>query len=276
MTDRLDKPASANKFDLLNRITISDLKAEDKVLAIELVLRLNTTTGQLNPSVERLAKARGIKHAKNFKGADAYLPGLVTKQKVGRKNHYTLNVQEIMNLAEGEVNLSHYTPAPNTPATEGVSTNTPAPADNTPSTAGVNNPSTAGVYSPSKEGSNSSRDSSEDSSSNNGGVTHVQRDNQGQPLVETKSPLVIPVEVVIEEIGISPLVDVVDAPASPTPGKTARKPAGPRKKSSGTSLVQRNKAITEKNKVRRVQTPYESPLAMERRLIQEELRREYQ
>ncbi|MEU4042576.1 hypothetical protein ACK389_05520 [Streptomyces antibioticus] len=225
MTDRLDKPANtagANKFDLINVITISSLRPEDKVLLIELVMRWNKDTGQLNPSVERLAKARGIKHAKNFKGADAYLPGLVTKQKVGRKNHYVLNVPGIINLAEGKVNLSHYTSAPNTPAMEGVSTSTPAPADNTPSTAGVNNPSTAGVYTPSMEGSNNSRDSSVDSSSNNGGVTHVQKDNQGSPLVETKSPLVIPGEVVIEEIGISPLVDVVDAPASPAPGETKK------------------------------------------------------
>ncbi|MEU8869315.1 hypothetical protein [Streptomyces umbrinus] len=229
MTDRLDKPAnatSANKFDLINTITISELRPEDKVLLIELVMRWDKETGQLNPSVERLAKARGIKHAKNFKGADAYLPGLVTKQKVGRKNHYTLNVPGIINLAAGKVNLSHYTPAPNTPATEGVSTNTPAPADNTPSTAGVKNPSPAGVYSPSKEGSNSSRDSSVDSSSNNGVVTTVQKEDQGEALAETKSPLadplVIPGELdkEVEEIDISPLVDVVDANASPSPGVT--------------------------------------------------------
>ncbi len=59
MTDRLDKPANtagANKFDLINVITISSLRPEDKVLLIELVMRWNKDTGQLNPSVERLAK----------------------------------------------------------------------------------------------------------------------------------------------------------------------------------------------------------------------------
>ncbi|AVV42368.1 hypothetical protein C6376_13970 [Streptomyces sp. P3] len=77
-------------------------------------------------------------------------------------------------------------------------------------------------------------------------VTKCLEDNQRSPLVETKSPLVIPGEVPMEEIGISPLVDdsrVSDAPVSPS-GETkksrasfvVKKSAAPSKK-TGTSHV---------------------------------------
>lgn len=144
-----------NKFELMNKVTISTLAPGDKVLLIELLLRWNTATGQLNPSVERLCKARGIKHEKNFKGVETYLNGLVTKEKRGRKNYYQLNIEAIACLEELQVTIKH-TPALegvsrteggddiNTPAVEGVYTpalegaNTPAAADNTPAVEGAN------------------------------------------------------------------------------------------------------------------------------------------
>lgn len=125
-----------NKFKLINAVTISNLNGLDKPLMIELIMR-SDDKGVCWPSVERLCKARGIKHEKNFKGADVYLPGLVTKTKRGRKNIYQLNVNAILALGSNEVTIKH------TPATEGVFTpatadNTPALADNTPAAEGAN------------------------------------------------------------------------------------------------------------------------------------------
>ena len=108
-----------NKFDLLNVVTVSDLGASDKALLTELILRADEN-GYSWPSVERLCMARGIKYEKNFKGADYYLPGLVTKAKRGRRMTYTINDEAIMALGKSEVLLKH------TPAQAGVSSDTPA------------------------------------------------------------------------------------------------------------------------------------------------------
>lgn len=128
-----------NKFELINVVTLSDLKQENKPLLTELIMR-SDDEGLSWPSVERLCKARGIKHEKNFKGADVYLPGLVTKVKRGRKNNYVLNVPAILALDRHHVVIKHT----DTPAVEGVNTpavadNTPALADNTPAAEGANN-----------------------------------------------------------------------------------------------------------------------------------------
>lgn len=125
-----------NKFDAINKVLTSDLQAQDKCLLIELIVRADEDWVSW-PSVERLCKVRGIKHEKNFKGADFYLPGLVTKTKRGRKNTYTLNIKGIEELRDASIAIKH------TPALEGVYTpaapdNTPAQADNTPSAAGAN------------------------------------------------------------------------------------------------------------------------------------------
>lgn len=140
-----------NKFDAINKVLVSDLQAQDKCLLIELIMR-SDDDGFSWPSVERLCKARGIKHEKNFKGADTYLPGIVTKVKKGRKNTYTLNPAAIDALAAKEVTIKH-TPALDTPAAEGV--NTPAAPDNTPARA---------ENTPAVEGANSSKNNTKDSS----------------------------------------------------------------------------------------------------------------
>jgi hypothetical protein len=124
-----------NKFDLINTILRSRLNADDKNLLIELVLRTDYAKhGNWDcwPSVERLAQVRGIKHEKNFKGADVYLPGLVTKRKAGRMNVYTIDVQAISQLPQFEVTIKH------TPA---VADETPATAENTPAVEGANSTS---------------------------------------------------------------------------------------------------------------------------------------
>jgi len=64
-----------NKFVLMNRVLTSILKPEDKVLLVELILR-SDDTGECYPSVERLCQVRGIRHEKNFRGAEVYLTGL--------------------------------------------------------------------------------------------------------------------------------------------------------------------------------------------------------
>lgn len=138
-----------NKFDMMNVVQVSTLAAQDKSLLTELILR-SDESGESFPSVQRLCMARGMKHEKNFKGADVYLEGLVTKVKRGRKNYYRLNETAILALESAQVVIKH-TPsrADNTPATED---NTPALADNTPDDEGANS------------SMNTSRDSSEDSS----------------------------------------------------------------------------------------------------------------
>lgn len=135
-----------NKFDALNIVTISDLAAQDKALLTELILRSDENWYSW-PSVQRLCMARGIKHEKNFKGADVYLPGIVTKVKRGRRMTYTLDIKAIRALDKAEVTIKHTTPLADTPALEGV--NTPAVADNTPA----------------QEGANTSKNTTEDSSS---------------------------------------------------------------------------------------------------------------
>lgn len=192
-----------NKFDLMNKVTISGLAPGDKVLLIELILRWNTETGQLNPSVERLCKARGIKHEKNFKGVETYLDGLVTKEKRGRKNYYQLNIEAIACLEELQVTIKH-TPAlegasvqkvetqVDTPADEGVyypaaeGVNTPAGADNTPAAEGAN----SSIYTSRDSSSNTSLTAGADAPSLNS------RDNetQGEDVVVTKNVAVSSVD----------------------------------------------------------------------------------
>jgi len=151
-----------NKFELMNTVLVSDLASGDKALLCELILR-SDSEGKSWPSVERLCKVRGIKHEKNFKGAEVYLPGLVTKVKVGRKNHYFLNTPAIEGLSEMTVTIKH------TPALEGVSPTddinapaqegayTPAAADNTPARAD-NTPAVEGANSTSNNTENNTRD----------------------------------------------------------------------------------------------------------------------
>jgi hypothetical protein len=139
-----------NKFDLINRVLVGTLKADDKNLLIELIGRTHYDKhGNWDcwPSVQRLCQVRGIKHEKNFEGADFYLPGLVQKRKAGRKNVYTIDVEAIMQLPAFDVTIKH------TPAAEGL--NTPAIAADTPSV--VEN-------TPSVEGANSTSDTTRDSS----------------------------------------------------------------------------------------------------------------
>lgn len=124
-----------NKFDLINKVLMSDLQAENKCLLIELIVRADDQWVSW-PSVERLCKVRGIKHEKNFKGADHYLPGLVTKTKKGRKNVYTINTPAVAGLSDAVVVIRHTPPLNNTPAVEG--SYTPAVADNTPAVEGAN------------------------------------------------------------------------------------------------------------------------------------------
>jgi len=143
-----------NKFELINTVLQSTLNAEDKTLLIELIMRADDE-GKCWPSVERLCKARGMKHEKNFKGADFYLPGLVTKTKNGRKNTYYLNVDAIEELSKAEVAIKH------TPSVAGV--NTPSTADDTPSVAD-NTPSVAGANSTSNNTKNNTEDNSRDES----------------------------------------------------------------------------------------------------------------
>ncbi|MGA5053115.1 hypothetical protein ACPCAK_19215 [Streptomyces cellulosae] len=141
-----------NKFDLINTVLTSNLKADDKCLLIELIVR-SDENWESYPGVKRLCKVRGIKHQKNFKGVQVYLPDYVSVTKRGRKNFYVLDVEAIAALEEPELIVKE------TPSTAGV--NSPATADNTPSVAD-NSPSAAGANTT----NNTSLDSSPDSSKN--------------------------------------------------------------------------------------------------------------
>ncbi|WP_125528133.1 helix-turn-helix domain-containing protein [Streptomyces sp. WAC 05379] len=109
------------------------------------------------------------------------------------------------------------------------------------------------------------------------GVTEcLPEDNQEQPLAET---IRVPSGELDKEVRVSSdesLVDVVDAFASPTPVPGEAMGSDLFRTRYLKKVEQRSKAIADKNKVRRVQTRYESPLAMERQAIHEELRREFQ
>jgi hypothetical protein len=134
-----------NKFELINRVLMSTLAAGNKALLIELIMRADDQ-GYSWPSVQRLCMARGIKHEKNFKGADWYLAGLVTKTKKGRKMTYTLNIKGIEALEPAQVEVKHTPPLNQVskhPAPEGeydpaLAENTPASADNAPELEGAN------------------------------------------------------------------------------------------------------------------------------------------
>lgn len=134
------------KLELMNKVLTSTLNADDKALLSELLLRADDQL-ECFPSVERLCQVRGMKHEKNFKGVEHYLPGLVTKQKRGRRNFYTLNGKAIAALPQFKVSIKH------TPALGGV--NTPAVADDTPAVA---------ENSPAVEGANSTKNNTKDSS----------------------------------------------------------------------------------------------------------------
>lgn len=129
-----------NKFDLINKVLTSTLKADDKNLLIELIVRTDYERhGNWDcwPSVQRLAQVRGMRNERHFKGVDVYLPGLASKRKAGRKNVYTIAPAAIMALPTFEVTVKH------TPAVAGVNTpavevDTPAVAANTPVVAGAN------------------------------------------------------------------------------------------------------------------------------------------
>lgn len=124
-----------NKFELMNKVMTSDLKKEQKLLLIEVILRMDEGK-EAFPGVKRLCQVLGIKHSKNFKGVESYLPpGFITVTKKGRKNFYTLNTPAVEGLSEASVIVKE-TPNPNTPAVEG--SNTPAVAENTPAVEGAN------------------------------------------------------------------------------------------------------------------------------------------
>ena len=98
-----------NKFELMNVVTVSTLSPENKNLLMELILR-SDLEGVSFPSVQRLCQARSMKHEKNFKGVESYLPGLVTKQKKGRRNWYYLNESAILALGDQKVVIKHTAP----------------------------------------------------------------------------------------------------------------------------------------------------------------------
>lgn len=113
------KKQMEGKLKLVHTVLESRLRAEDKTLLTKSLL-LGDADGLAWPSVERLCRARGMKHEKNFKGADVYLDGLVTTYKVGRKNHYRLDLKAISELEPLDVIIRH-TPDPfKTPAEEGL------------------------------------------------------------------------------------------------------------------------------------------------------------
>ena len=164
-----------NKFELLSKVAVSQLAAEDKMLLTELIIRADDK-GECFPSVQRLCQVRGIRHEKNFKGVDTYLPGLVTTERRGRKNYYILNTPAIEGLLPLEVDIKH-TPAVegvlaevDTPASEGVlELDTPALEDNTPAVEGVNTPAVAD-NTPAQEGANSTLDNTYESTKDSTGA----------------------------------------------------------------------------------------------------------
>jgi hypothetical protein len=93
-----------------------------------------------------------MKHEKNFEGVEAYLPGLVSVTKRGRRgNHYVLNVPAIKALPQQAVKLKH-TPPPGSPLAgevPAVAALVPALPDNLPADADRD---------PAAEGANSTRD----------------------------------------------------------------------------------------------------------------------
>lgn len=140
----MSKNALFNKFDLLHKVLNSNLSVANKPLLISLILLADDDSGVAWPSVERLCRARGIQHEKNFRGVENYLPGLVTVTRRGRGgNHYRLNIAAIESLTPQDVHLKHTVwPIP------AVAPNDPAPADTVPAHA---------AELPSHEGANSTR-----------------------------------------------------------------------------------------------------------------------
>lgn len=128
-----------NKFDLINKVLVSDLDVKEKPLLVELIMRADDEW-KCWPSIERLCKARGIKHERNFKGVDVYLPGLVTKVKRGRSYTYHINTSAVAELSDAAVTIKH-TPALGTSETDTSAreeVNTSAVAADTSAVEGAN------------------------------------------------------------------------------------------------------------------------------------------
>jgi len=135
------KEGKKNKFHRINTVLLSDLGAADKCTLLELIVR-GDEDGKSWPTVQRLCMSRGIKHEKNFKGADVYLPGLVAKSKRGRKNVYVVDLVAVDALPNAKVILKHTdNPASEGPKTPACADDTPARSDQTPWSAGANSSS---------------------------------------------------------------------------------------------------------------------------------------
>jgi len=215
---------------MFHAVALSELAVGNKALLHFLIVCWNQETGKLNPGVAKLSAARGIENAKNFKGVDKYLPGLVTVHKSpGFGNSYSLNIQMILELPPMKVATDKYR---NNPSVEGVNSSnstTPLHRKGTPpSQEGYYPPSQEGYYPPSQEGSERKEESKDRKKNENGidqGVTYV---DQEEVLADTKSSLVEEVlssgeskRVLTEEIEIlgilgPSLVDEVTANAAPS------------------------------------------------------------
>lgn len=165
-----------NKFDLLNIVTVSNLKDKPKILLMELLLRSNASW-QCYPGTKRLAQACGIKNTRHFPGVEAMLPGLVSHtgwqqhSEHGWTKKYTLDVEAIAALPYPDM-----TGEPNDEEEGGYPTTTgepnedeqggyPVSTDRLPRNHGEATPYSRKGY-PVITGSYTSNDSSNDSSKN--------------------------------------------------------------------------------------------------------------
>lgn len=145
-----------DKFQRMDKVNLSDLDPRDKVLLNYLIQRADEQ-GLCWPYVETLCRVRGIKHTKNFKGAEVYLPEFVSVTKVGRKKFYVVDFAAVEALGEASVEVKQTPYKPHTPSTAGVHTpstegvHTPSPADDTPSGEGANNSSVENTLDSSSE-----------------------------------------------------------------------------------------------------------------------------
>lgn len=165
-----------NKFDIINKVLISDLNKDQKLLLVELVMRSNEN-GESFPSTARLCKVLKMKHQKNFKGVEHYIGDFVTVTKrQGRLNKYILNYPALEGLSEAEVVIKQTPYVPKSKANEDTTTlpekgsdneteldNHPANADDHPADEGYYYPADADNY-PSDEGAYSSIDNTRDNS----------------------------------------------------------------------------------------------------------------
>lgn len=165
-----------NKFDLMNKVWTSNLTSTQKNLLCYLIGKSDTKTWESWPTTARLAQVAGVKYEKNFTLLD-YLDGFVTVKKVGRQNHYVLNIPAVKGVSQGTVILK------NTVSRR----NTPAPADNTPAVEGTDSTS------------NTSRDSTRESTRTGLAAAHPSLpgsaggDREDPPLIkEIDQPSIIP------------------------------------------------------------------------------------